>query len=69
MLSEPVQGGCFDWRNSACSNVMTLVSDGRRLLSSSSSSSLSSLAGVCDEEQLLDSFQVSGNLNNLMSIT
>lgn len=69
MLSEPVQGGCFDWCSSTCSNVMTLVSDGRKRLPSSSSSPLSSLAGVCDEEQLLDSFQVSGNLTDLMSTT
>lgn len=69
VLSELVQAGCFDWCSSACGNVRTLVSDGMmRLLSSSSSSSspLSSLAGVCDEDQLLDSFQVSGDLTHLM---
>lgn len=70
VLSEPVQAGCFDWCSSACGNVRTLVSDGRRrLLSSSSSSPLSSLAGVCDEVQLLYSFQLSGDLTDLMSTT
>lgn len=70
VLSEPVQTGCFDWCSSACGNVRTLVSDGRRrLLPSSLSSPLSSLAGVRDEEQLLDSFHVSGDLTDLMSAT
>lgn len=66
MLSEPVQVGCFDWCSSACGNVRTLVSDGMRRLVSSPSFSL---AEVCDEEQLLDSFHVSGDLTDLMSAT